>query len=83
MTAPPKPPTIAHLKAMGVEGIYATCRSCQRSEPVPFDVIALPDETLFPAIAKLKRFRCGGCGCKQAFVTPDWRGMKAPGMGRM
>lgn len=76
------PPTIAQLKATGVQGIFATCRDCQRSVPVPFDMIALPDETLFPTIAKLRRFRCADCGCRLAVVTPDWRGMKAPGMGR-
>jgi len=83
MAEPTNPPTIARLKAMGVQGIFATCRDCQRSESVPFDVIALPDETLFPTIAKLRRFRCGGCSCRLAVVTPDWRGMKAPGAGGM
>ena len=61
---------------MGVECVDVTCRDCQRSEPVAFDVIALPDETLFPNIVKLRRFRCAGCESRSAFVTPDWRGMK-------
>jgi hypothetical protein len=73
------PPTIADLKAMGVEGVDVTCRDCQRSEPVSFDVIALPDETLFPNLVKLRRFGCASCGSRAAFVTPGWRGMKAPG----
>ena len=59
---PPNPPTIARLKAMGVAGVFAFCRNCKRSEPVPFDVVALPDETLFSNISKLRRFRCEGCG---------------------
>jgi hypothetical protein len=54
-----------------------------RSEPVAFAVLALPDETLFPRIVMLRRFRCAGCGSRAAFVTPDWRGMKAPGAGGM
>ena len=80
---PEPPPTIGDLKAMGVEGVDVTCRDCRRSEPVPFAVLALPDETLFPRIVKLRRFRCAGCGSRAAFVTPDWRGMKAPGAGGM
>ena len=75
------PPTIAKLKSMGVAGIDVACRDCLRSTSLPFDLIALLDETLFPDIVKLRRFRCEGCGSKRAVVTPDWRGMKAPGMG--
>ena len=45
--------------------------------------VALPDGTLFPNIVKLRHFRCEGCGSTDATVTPDWRGMKAPGMGGM
>jgi hypothetical protein len=83
LTDPPPPPTIAHLKAMGVAGVDVICRACQRSKPVAFDVIALPDETLFPHITKLRRFRCDACGSRAAFVTLDWRGMYAPGAGGM
>jgi hypothetical protein len=83
VSEPPNPPTIADLKSMGVEGVDVTCRDCQRSKSLPFDRIALPDETPFPDIAKLRRFRCDGCGSSKAFVTPDWRGMNAPGAGRM
>jgi len=39
-------------------------------------------ETFFPDIVKLRRFRREGCGSIGAVVTPDWRGMNAPGMGR-
>ena len=83
VSAPSSPPTIARLKAMGVEGVYVLCRDCRRSEPVSFDVVALPDETLFPNIVKLRRFRCERCGSTNAVVTPDWRGMNAPGAGGM
>ncbi len=78
-----KPPTIARLKAMGVEGVDVLCRECRRSTALTFDVIALRDETLFPDIVKLRRFRCEGCGSRQAIVVPAWRGMKAPGAGGM
>lgn len=74
-----KPPTIGCLKAMGVDGVDIVCRDCRRSTSLPFDAIALPDQTLFPDVVKLRRFRCEGCGSTRAVVTPDWRGMKAPG----
>jgi len=38
------------------------CRECRRSKAVAFGLIGLPDETLFPNIAKLRRFKCEGCG---------------------
>ncbi len=79
--APLIPPTITRLKVTGVDGVCVLCRDCRRSEPVPFDVVALTDETLFPNISKLRRFRCEGCGSTNAVVTPDWRGMTAPGAG--
>ena len=51
------PPTIARLKAMGAEGIEIMCRDCRRSAALYFDMIALPDETPFPEIVELRRFR--------------------------
>ena len=68
---------------MAVEGVDVTCRDCLRSVPVPFAVLALPDETLFPQIVKPRRFRCANCGPVMAFVTLDWRGRRAPGAGGM
>ena len=82
MTRNVLPPTIARLKTMGVAGVDVTCRDCRRSAAVVFNTIALPDETFFPDIAKRRRFRCAGCGFRQAILTPDWRGMKASGMCR-
>lgn len=68
---------------MGVEGVDVTCRDCRRTTSLPFAALALPDETLFPRIVKLRRFRCDECGSREAFVMPDWRGMNASGMGGM
>ena len=81
----PKPPTIARLEAMGVEGVNVTCRDCRRLTSLPFNAIALPDETLCLEIVKLRRFRCEGCGSRKAVVTPDWRGLphlSSPGRAR-
>jgi len=81
--ATPNPPTIAKLRAMGVAGAYVTCRGCQRSKPVAFDLLKLPPETFFPDIVKLRRFACRDCGSRIAVLTPDWRGMRTPGAGGM
>jgi hypothetical protein len=83
MADPIKPPTIGHLKSMGLTGVYVTCRACQRSRPLPFDVFKLGNETLFPDIERLRRFRCADCGGRASAVTPDWRGYNAHGMGYM
>jgi hypothetical protein len=78
-----KPPTIAHLSASGVAGVFILCLDCRRSTDLPFERLGLPDQTLFPDIVRLRRFRCEGCGGRRAAVTPDWRGYKASGMGGM
>jgi hypothetical protein len=77
------PPTIATLSASGVAGVYVLCQNCWRSTAIPFDRLGLPDQTPFPIIVRLRRFRCEGCGGLRAAVTPDCREYKAPGMGRM
>jgi hypothetical protein len=76
------PPTIAHLKAQGLTGVCPVCRACQHSDAVAFDAIGLPEETLFPDIARTRRFRCSACGARDCAVVPDWRGYRASGMGR-
>jgi hypothetical protein len=76
------PPTIASLSASGVAGVHVLCQDCRRSTALPFGRLGLPVQTLFPAIIRLRRFRCEGCGGNRAAVTPDWREYKAPGMGR-
>jgi hypothetical protein len=83
MADPIKPPTIGHLKSMGLTGVYVTCRGCQRSRPLPFDALKLPDETLFPDVERLRRFRCADCGGSASAVTPDWRDYNAHGTGCM
>lgn len=76
-------PTIADLKASGLTGVHTVCRACQHSGAVPFDVIGLADETLFPNIGRARRFRCSACGARNIAVVPDWSGYRAPGMGGM
>jgi hypothetical protein len=85
-TPPPVPPTIAHLRAMGLAGLSVTCGNadCQHSTDMRFDDLGLPDETPFPEIAKLRRFTCSACGSGRVHLMPDWRGHRAmAGGGRL
>ena len=77
------PPSIAHLKARGVAGVATFCRSYGHSGAVAFDALRLPDDMLFPMIARARRFRCSACGARDCGAMPDWGGYLAPGMGRM
>ena len=77
------PPTIASLTASGVAGVHVFCQDCRRSTALLFGRFGLPDQTPFPAIVRLRQFRCEGCGGRRAAVTPDWREYKTPGMGRL
>jgi hypothetical protein len=84
MNLPPEPPTIGHLRSMGLIGLSVTCRGvdCQRATDLRFDAIKLPDETPFPDIKKLRRFTCSIWGSGQVTLMPDWRGQRAHGAGR-
>ncbi|WP_298352984.1 hypothetical protein [Rhodoblastus sp.] len=75
------PPSIAHLKAQGVAGVSTFCRACGHSGAVAFDALGLPDDVLFPMIARARRFRCSACGARDCGVMPDWSGYRAPGIG--
>lgn len=66
------PPTIAQLQFMGLTGLKVTCAACDHVEIVHFSVLSLPDQTLFPVIARKRRFVCATCGSKASSVSPDW-----------
>ncbi len=46
----PQPPTIAHIKSHGLEGLFVTCANaaCQRSTPFTFVALGLEDEFPVP-----------------------------------
>jgi len=54
----PEPPTIAHLKSHGLEGLFVTCANaaCLHSTPFSFAALDLADDVEFPAIARRRRF---------------------------
>ena len=69
------PPTIAYLRSQGVSGARVSCRNaeCGSSVTVPFDKIALPEDTPFPQIARVRKWVCAKCKGRQVSVMPDWR----------
>jgi hypothetical protein len=80
----PAPPTIAHLKTHGLEGLFVTCANaaCQQSTPFTFAALGLEDDLPFPSIARRRRFVCSRCGSKAVNIMPNWRRLNASGMGR-
>jgi hypothetical protein len=48
-----------------------------------FEALGGSDAVFFPQIIRRRGFICSRCGGRVASLTPDWRGMRAPGMGRM
>jgi hypothetical protein len=63
-TPPPTPPTIAHLRAMGLTGLSVTCgrADCHHAVDLRFDALGQADETLFAEIVQRRRFTCTRCG---------------------
>jgi hypothetical protein len=76
------PPTIASLKRMRLTGVLPLCRDCRHSGAVAFETLRLPDETPFPRILVVRKFRCLACGSRDCRIAPDWRGYRASGMGK-
>jgi hypothetical protein len=73
------PPTIAHLKSDGLDGLFVTCANaaCRHSTPFTFAALGLPDELQFPAIAQRRRFVCTRCGARAVNIMPAWRKFNA------
>ena len=67
-------PTIADTKRLGMTGLRVECstRYWHHEKRVEFDVLGLPDDTVFLYIQKLRRFVCEKCGGREATVGADW-----------
>ncbi len=78
-----RPPTIAHLKTHGLEGLFVTCANaaCLHSTAFTFAALDLDVVVEFPSIAQRRRFVCTQCGGRAVNVMPDWRKHNAPGKG--
>ena len=81
--ATPQPPTIAHLKTHGLEGLFVTCSNatCLHSVSFTFAALRLEDDVEFPLIARRRRFVCTQCEGGMVSLMPDWRKHKARGTG--
>ena len=79
-----EPPTIGHMKALGLAGAWVTCTraGCGRDVAISFYELGLPDGLPFPQIGVRRRFACSACGPKAVSVTPDWRDYRARGVGK-
>ena len=77
------PPTVAHLKSMGVSAFNVTCAHayCLHSASLTFAAAGVEDRAPFPLIAERRRFVCTRCGSRAVSIMPDWRGHKASGIG--
>lgn len=73
---PSRPPSIAHLKSMGVTAFVATCRhhECLHSGSVTFEAAGVDDRAPFPSIVGRRRFLCTRCGGRAVGIMPDWQG---------
>ncbi|MGB8278411.1 MAG: hypothetical protein WCF20_10845 [Methylovirgula sp.] len=80
-----EPPTIAHLKDHGLEGLFITCANphCLHAAPFTFVALGLADDLPFPSIARRRQFLCTQCGGRAVNVSPDWRAHRAYGAGRI
>ena len=78
------PPTVAHLKSMGVNAFNVTYAHacCLRSASLSFAAVGVEDGAPFPSIADRRRFVCTRCGGRAVSIMPDWRDHKASGIGR-
>jgi len=79
------PPTIAHLKGHGLEGVFVTCTNaaCLHATACSFAALGLADDVQFPAISRCRQFVCTQYGAPGTVkVSPDWRAHRAIGMGR-
>jgi hypothetical protein len=78
------PPTIANLKAQGVNAFRVTCNktTCLHSSFVSFADAGVDDQTPFPAITNRRRFVCSRCGGRAVSIMPDWRDHNASAVAR-
>jgi hypothetical protein len=67
---PQAPPTIGHLRSLGVKGVRLWCVSCSRSGVLSFEAIGARDDEPFPTAGK--RSICAACRSRDVQRTPDW-----------
>jgi hypothetical protein len=72
-TEPPKtaaPPTVGHLRSLGIKGVRLWCVTCGRGGVLSFDAIGARDDEPFPTAGK--RPSCAVCQSRDVQRMPDW-----------
>lgn len=64
------PPTVAKLKAQGVEGVRLWCIGCGRHAVLKWHQLRVQDSALFPTVGR--RLTCSACGGRDVQKMPDW-----------
>lgn len=67
---PPAPPTVGHLRTLGVKGVRLWCVSCGRSGMLTFEALGARDAEPFPMAGK--RSICAICKSRDVLRMPDW-----------
>lgn len=67
---PPVPPTVGHLRTLGVTGVRLWCVSCGRSGVLSFEAIRAGDDEPFPTAGK--RSICAVCHSRNVQRMPEW-----------
>jgi hypothetical protein len=68
------PPSLSDLQQQDVHAARVFCVNpkCGHFSRVPFGALALPPETPFPDIVKLRQFVCKACAGREVTLQPDW-----------
>lgn len=67
---PIPPPTVGHLRSLGVKGVRLWCVNCGRAGVLTFEAIRARDDEPFPAAGK--RPSCAACQSRDVQRMPDW-----------
>jgi hypothetical protein len=67
---PPPPPTVGHLRTLGVKGVRLWCVTCGRAGGLTFEALGALDAEPFPTAGK--RPSCAVCQSRNVQRMPDW-----------
>ena len=76
-SAPGPPMTLGNMRELGVRSLFVTCELCHHEAVLPTE--RWPDAVLVRAFRP--RMVCTVCGIVGADVRPNWREMRASGIG--
>lgn len=68
--APVGPPTVGHLRALGVEGVRLWCSRCGHHAILSWAAMRAKDDEPFPTSGR--RLSCSACSGREVQRMPDW-----------